>query len=67
MQNKNKLVSIVLNCFNGEEFLKAALSSVINQTYENWELIFWDNKSTDKSKIIPLQVQVKGPRQSFRR
>ncbi len=52
MQNKNKLVSIVLNCFNGEEFLKAALSSIINQTYENWELIFWDNKSTDRSKII---------------
>ena len=34
------------------EFLKAALSSIINQTYENWELIFWDNKSTDRSKII---------------
>ena len=52
MKNKDKLVSIILNCFNGEEYLKHALKSIINQTYENWELIFWDNKSSDKSKNI---------------
>ncbi len=52
MQNKKKLVSIILNCYNGERYLNEALTSVLNQTYKNWELIFWDNKSTDKSKII---------------
>ena len=53
MKNKDKLVSIILNCFNGEEYLKHALKSITNQSYQNWELIFWDNKSNDKSiKII---------------
>jgi glycosyltransferase involved in cell wall biosynthesis len=41
-----------MNCFNAEEFLNEALQSVLNQTYSNWELIFWDNQSTDSSKDI---------------
>ena len=54
MQEKNKdpLVSIIMNCFNGEFFLREAIESVISQTYKNWELIFWDNKSSDKSATI---------------
>ena len=28
------------------------LESVINQTYQNWELIFWDNQSSDNSSAI---------------
>ena len=46
------LVSIIVNCYNGEKFLKECLDSIINQTYKNWEIIFWDNLSTDKSKTI---------------
>jgi glycosyltransferase involved in cell wall biosynthesis len=46
------LVSIIVNCFNGDKYLESALNSVINQTHRNWELIFWDNKSTDSSKKI---------------
>ena len=50
---KNKiLISIIVNCFNGERFLAEALESVINQTYQNWELIFWDNQSVDNSSEI---------------
>ena len=41
-----------MNCYNGEQFLKDAIYSVFAQTYQNWELIFWDNQSTDKSKEI---------------
>ena len=40
MKNKDKLVSIILNCYNGEEYLKEALNSIISQSYQNWELIF---------------------------
>ena len=50
--NKNPLVSIIINCFNGEEFLRKSLESIINQTYTNWEIIFWDNRSTDNSPEI---------------
>jgi glycosyltransferase involved in cell wall biosynthesis len=41
-----------MNCFNGEKYLKEALDSVLLQEYDNWELIFWDNQSTDKSADI---------------
>ena len=51
-KNKNPLVSVIMNCFNGELFLRDSIESVINQTYENWELIFWDNRSKDKSAEI---------------
>ena len=44
--------SIIMNCYNGEKFLRESLNSIINQTYKNWELIFWDNLSNDKSKMI---------------
>ena len=50
--NKKPLVSIIMNCFNGEKFLQESLVSVLNQNYKNWELIFWDNRSTDRSKFL---------------
>tara|TARA_A100001015_G_scaffold81798_1_gene90641 strand:- start:190 stop:993 length:804 start_codon:yes stop_codon:yes gene_type:complete len=45
-------VSIIMNCHNGEKYLKKSIKSVINQSYKNWELIFWDNKSTDNTVNI---------------
>ena len=49
---KNK-VSIIVNCHNGENYLSKCINSILNQTYKNWEIIFWDNNSNDKSlKII---------------
>ena len=46
------MVSVVINCLNGERFMKAAIESVYNQTYNNWEIIFWDNGSTDNTSKI---------------
>ena len=46
------LVSVIVNCHNGQAFLRDCINSIINQTYKNWELIFWDNCSSDKSKEI---------------
>ena len=46
------LVSILMNCYNGEKYLREALNSVLDQTYKNWELIFWDNHSNDQSANI---------------
>ena len=50
--NNEPLVSIIVNCFNGEKYLEECLISLKNQTYKNWEVIFWDNHSTDNSKKI---------------
>ena len=46
------LVSIIMNCLNGERYLKEAIDSIYNQTYQNWEIIFWDNGSTDNTREI---------------
>ena len=53
-KNKNKkvpLVSIILNCYNSGKFLKKSINSVISQNYRNWELIIFDNCSTDNTKL----------------
>jgi glycosyltransferase involved in cell wall biosynthesis len=46
------LVSILINCYNGEKYIREAIDSVIAQTYANWEIIFWDNQSIDNSASI---------------
>jgi len=46
------LISVIVNCFNGEKYLREAIDSIYSQTYENWEIIFWDNVSTDNSAKI---------------
>jgi len=46
------LVSIIINCYNGEAFLHESIKSALSQTYKNWEIIFWDNRSTDQSAKI---------------
>ena len=50
--NYNPLVSIIINCYNGEDHLKDCIESLLSQTYKNWEIIFWDNQSDDKSETI---------------
>ena len=50
--NNQPLVSIIMNCYNGQAYLAESIQSVLSQTYENWELIFWDNQSNDKSAKI---------------
>ena len=52
MKKRYPLVSVIVNCHNGERYLEQCIKSIINQTYKNWELIFWDNVSSDNSKIV---------------
>ncbi|MBF0097955.1 MAG: glycosyltransferase [Magnetococcales bacterium] len=42
-------VSVIMNCFNCVTFLRDAIDSVYRQTFTDWEIIFWDNASTDGS------------------
>ena len=59
MKKKLPLVSIIMNCHNGEKYLINSLNSIFAQDYHNWELIFWDNKSHDNSKKIIKKYQDK--------
>ena len=52
-------VSIIINCHNGEKYLKECLQSILNQSYKNFEVIFFNNKSNDQSKKIFLSYKKK--------
>tara|TARA_B100001939_G_scaffold272797_1_gene240605 strand:+ start:843 stop:1712 length:870 start_codon:yes stop_codon:yes gene_type:complete len=52
MIQKKFLVSIIMNCYNGDKFINKSIASILNQSYKNWELIFWDNNSNDDSAKI---------------
>jgi glycosyltransferase involved in cell wall biosynthesis len=45
-------VSVVMNCYNSATYLREAIDSVYAQTYSDWEIVFWDNVSTDESPVI---------------
>lgn len=47
MNNSEPLFSVMMICYNNVQFIKAAIDSVKNQTYKNWELIINDDCSTD--------------------
>jgi len=42
-------VSVIINCLNGERFLSQAISSIYNQTFPDWDVLFYDNGSNDNS------------------
>jgi len=48
-------VSILMNGYNAERFLRQAIESIFQQTFQEWELIFIDNCSTDTTASIVHQ------------
>ncbi len=51
------LVSIIMNVRNGAAFLRDALNSVMAQTFQDWELLVWDDCSTDDSAKIVAEYR----------
>jgi teichuronic acid biosynthesis glycosyltransferase TuaG len=45
-------VSIIMPCYNSERFIGEAIRSVVNQSFNNWELLICDDGSTDNSVSI---------------
>ncbi|MFS0788589.1 glycosyltransferase family 2 protein [Shouchella sp. 1P09AA] len=56
------LVSIVTPVYNCETFLTETIESILNQTYENWELLLINDASSDQSKAIADLFQQQDPR-----
>lgn len=46
------LLSIIIPAFNAEKYISQAIQSVLNQTYDNFELIIINDGSTDKTKVV---------------
>ena len=55
-------VSIVLPTYNGEQYLEAAIESVLAQTYQNWELIIVNDCSADGTANIAKRYERQDPR-----
>ena len=58
----NPLVSIVVPIYNTAKYLLACLDSIINQTYQNLEIILVDDGSTDDSYQIAKDYAKNDPR-----
>ena len=62
MPESSVRVSIALPVYNGEQYIKEALDSILNQTYKNFELIISDNASTDGTEAICREYAAKDAR-----
>jgi glycosyltransferase involved in cell wall biosynthesis len=47
-----QLVSVILPCYNDGEWLGESIQSIIDQTYQKWELIIVDDGSTDQTASV---------------
>lgn len=66
MKNLNEVkITIGIPVYNGEEFLEEKISSILDQDYNNFELIISDNCSTDSTKKICEKFAIKDKRIRF--
>ncbi len=53
----DKMVSVIVPCYNEEMVLKSSLLSLIDQTYKNYEIIVIDDGSSDKTHLIAKSME----------
>jgi len=65
LYERNPVVSLVMTVYNMDRYIERSLKSAIAQTFENWELIVWDDGSTDESAAIAQRYADKDQRIRF--
>lgn len=48
----NSFISVIMTVYNGEKLLREAIDSILNQSYQEFELIIIDDGSTDSTLQI---------------
>lgn len=66
MTNNKPLVSIVIPCYNHENYVQESIQSVIAQDYDNIELIIIDDGSSDNS-VNKIEEMIQACQQRFKR
>lgn len=61
------LVTLGLPVYNGENYLRQALESLLSQTFTDWELILSDNGSTDGTEAICREFAARDARVRYYR
>ncbi|MBE0497230.1 MAG: glycosyltransferase family 2 protein [Campylobacterales bacterium] len=61
-QETQSLVTVIVPLYNTERYIAETIESVINQTYQNWEMIIVDDCSTDSSRDIAKEYVTKDSR-----
>lgn len=66
MIRRDPTVSVLMNCYNGEKFIRESIDSVLAQSFKDLELVIWDNVSNDQSwqiitgykdvRIVPVRA-----------
>ncbi len=54
-------ITIIIPCYNSEKWIEQCVTSCLNQTYENIEVISVDNDSTDSTVSILNSIKEKNP------
>ena len=57
MKSNNNFISVLITNFNKSKYLKKSLNSLKKQNYKNYEIIFFDDKSTDQSLKIVKKIK----------
>lgn len=65
MKIKDQLISILINNYNNEKFIKRSIKSCLDQTYKNIEIIVYDDNSNDNSCKIINEFQDKRIKRVF--
>ena len=53
----NDLVSIIMPSYNTAPYIRETIQSVLDQTYQNWELIIVDDCSTDNTDEVVASIK----------
>lgn len=56
------MISVILNVYNGEQYLENCITSILSQTYDNFEFIIVNDGSTDSTKDIIDKYSTKDDR-----